>query len=153
MHSNQKLKKSSWLVNKAMVRTKNSISNLQESIKQIKNAKECILQHPKFICSNVNTVQQILPDVVKGQQNSEQMYENMTNHLHQYGQSVVNFQQRTKNLFDKIYINIRKLLFDYFNTDIEVKLLDIQVGFVYYWVADAMVRFKFDSHLSDKKLY
>lgn len=72
-----------------------------------------------MICSNIPLVDKMNPQE-SPQREFEYMYDCMTTHAYQFVEHLQNTQNHLLPIFDEIYVNVRKLLFDFFGSNIDV---------------------------------
>lgn len=86
----------------------------------------------------------------QSQRENGNMYEGMTTSINQYTEKIEQFQSNEYPTFEKVYIRLRKLLFDFFGTTVEVISSALQIGFVLNWTFYAVVRFEHCCDFSTK---
>jgi len=59
-------------------------------------------------------------DPKKPHKEIESRYDTLTAHIRQFTASINQFQTESRPIFEKVYVQIRKLLFDFFGTSIDV---------------------------------
>lgn len=85
-------------------------------------ARQLDQQNQVPLCSNISVsgVGKDSIDPKKPQKDFELMYEGLTAHIHQFIASVAQFQHEHRPIFERVYIQTRKVLFDFFGTSIDV---------------------------------
>lgn len=116
------MKKFFYQINKKLEEKNKKIGETIESAKLNIEAK---LSNPTIsktaICfHNQSGTQDVTQNSAQMQRENGNMYESMTASLNQYTENINQFQENERPIFEKVYVRLRKLLFDFFGTTIEV---------------------------------
>lgn len=98
---------------------------LRDSLKHVSNAKKLARQlsghKPGRRCSHSipSPTKEVL-ETKREHRQFEAMYEGLTGSIHQFSAQVGRFQDAHRPIFERVYVQTRKLLFDFFGTAVDV---------------------------------